>query len=232
MDRAPRAAVLAPDDGAAQARLIALLDASGDRAGALEVSERFARRPRNDYAVELAPETRILIERIRSRTAPHLPTAGLGDGTPAQGAESASHSEPHTRPRRGTLSPRVSSPRSGRLRWRLSRGMVVAARSSPTPPLDQNLVAVLPFGVAGLDSTYGEGMVDLLSATLTGEGGPRAVSPQLVVHGWARARPPAEGPQRLARTLGAGRVVQGSIVRRPEGWWCTRSCSGCRAATT
>jgi DNA-binding SARP family transcriptional activator/TolB-like protein len=221
MERARRAAALAPDDEAAQARLMALLDEAGDRAGALEVSERFARRLRDNYEVEPAPETRDLIERIRARTAPHAPpappappdTTGVGTPTVSAAASSPARGEPASRSR--VPARLVTVVGVGALA--VAVWMVVAARSSPTPRLDQNLVAVLPFRTAGLDSTYGEGMVDLLSATLTGDGGPRAVSPQLVMRAWSRARPPADGPRRLGRTLGAGRVVQGSIVRTPEG---------------
>ena len=52
--------------------------------------------------------------------------------------------------------------------WRTSR-------SRATHPLDQNLVAVLPFRVAGADPSLQylrQGMVDLLQAKLTGSGGP------------------------------------------------------------
>ena len=84
--------------------------------------------------------------------------------------------------------------------------------------LDPNLVAVLPFRVTGADSTLREGMVDLLAAKLTGEGGPRAASPQSVISAWRRAVRVGGGDLsedetlRLARRLGAGKVLLGSVV--------------------
>ncbi|HSD32635.1 MAG TPA: serine/threonine-protein kinase, partial [Gemmatimonadales bacterium] len=88
--------------------------------------------------------------------------------------------------------------------------------------LNPNLVAVLPFRVTGADSLYGEGMVDLLAAKLTGEGGPRAANPQFVINAWRRTAR-AEGKDlsqqsavRLARGLGAGRLLLGAVVETPN----------------
>ena len=52
------------------------------------------------------------------------------------------------------------------------------------------LVAVLPFRVAGADASLGylrEGMVDLLAAKLTGTGGLRAAEPRTVLSAWRHA---------------------------------------------
>ena len=60
-----------------------------------------------------------------------------------------------------------------------SRGRAPAAR-----PLDANLVAVLPFRTAGADPSVQylrQGMVDLMQAKLTGEGGPRAADARSVL---------------------------------------------------
>jgi len=90
--------------------------------------------------------------------------------------------------------------------------------------LDPRVVAVLPFRVAGADPSLHylrQGMQDLLHAKLTGEGGPRAADVQSVV---AAAR--AEGAddadlsgdalQNVAERVGAGFVIQGSIVGPPD----------------
>ncbi len=88
-------------------------------------------------------------------------------------------------------------------------------------PLDPNLVAVLPFRVAGADPAVQylrQGMVDLLQAKLTGEGGPRAADTRSVLAAVRDAGGsdtedlPAERVDRVARKIGAGRVLQGSIV--------------------
>ena len=106
-------------------------------------------------------------------------------------------------------------------------GLVVAAALGVWRPwarggreLDPHLVAVLPFRVAGADPSVQylrQGMVDLLQAKLTGEGGPRSADTRSVLAavrdaGGADDDLPAEGVDRVARKIGAGRVLQGSIV--------------------
>ena len=87
--------------------------------------------------------------------------------------------------------------------------------------LDARVVAVLPFRVVGADASLGylrEGMVDLLAAKLTGAGGLRAAEPRTVLSAWRHAggaadRELAEGDALgLSRGLGAGRLIQGSVV--------------------
>ena len=75
--------------------------------------------------------------------------------------------------------------------------------------------------MAGADASLGylrEGMVDLLAAKLTGTGGLRAAEPRTVLSAWRHAggaadRELAEGDALgLSRSLGAGRLIQGSVV--------------------
>ncbi len=80
---ARRAAALVPDDEETLRRLITLLDELGDRAGAVQVYEEFAKRVAKDYEVKPAPETAALIGTVRARdaarTAPErLPIAFAG----------------------------------------------------------------------------------------------------------------------------------------------------------
>lgn len=89
------------------------------------------------------------------------------------------------------------------------------------PTVDPNLVVILPFRVAGADSALHflrEGMVDLLAAKLTGEGGPRAADPQTVMSAWRRGGGsdsddlPQDAALQLAGNLGAGEVLTGGVV--------------------
>ena len=92
-------------------------------------------------------------------------------------------------------------------------------------PLDANLVAVLPFRTAGADPSVQylrQGMVDLMQAKLTGEGGPRAADTRSVL---AAVRDAGGGDAQdlseeasaaVAKKVGAGRVLQGSIVGSPD----------------
>ena len=59
---------MAPYDETAWSRLVSLLDQSGDRAGALSAYAEFVSRLRDDLEIEPAPETRELVEGIRTRT--------------------------------------------------------------------------------------------------------------------------------------------------------------------
>ena len=91
--------------------------------------------------------------------------------------------------------------------------------------LDDNLVAVLPFRTAGADPSVQylrQGMVDLMQAKLTGEGGPRAADTRSVL---AAVRDAGGGDAQdlseeasaaVAKKVGAGRVLQGSIVGSPD----------------
>jgi serine/threonine-protein kinase len=108
----------------------------------------------------------------------------------------------------------VASLALGLVLWRTSH--VGAAH-----PLDQNLVAVLPFRVAGADPSLQylrQGMVDLLQAKLTGSGGPRAADARSVLAavrdagGSESVDLAADALPGVARRIGAGRILQGSVV--------------------
>jgi eukaryotic-like serine/threonine-protein kinase len=89
----------------------------------------------------------------------------------------------------------------------------------PESRLDANLVAVLPFRVSGgNDIAYlREGMMDLLSAKLTGEGGPRAADPRstmsaLKASGADTSAITQDAAIDIAQTMGAAYVLLGSAV--------------------
>ncbi|MFW6089317.1 MAG: protein kinase domain-containing protein [Gemmatimonadota bacterium] len=95
--------------------------------------------------------------------------------------------------------------------------------SAPTPV--PGSVAVLPFRVSGADASLGylrEGMVDLLSTKLTGEGGPRAIAPATVLGEWRDAggsetRDVAESRAlALAGRIGAEQLLVGEVVGTPD----------------
>ena len=96
--------------------------------------------------------------------------------------------------------------------------------STPAVLPDTGLVAVVPFRVASSDSSLAylhEGLVDLFAAKLNGEAGPRSVDPRAVMRLWnASAEGRSDLPEgevlRLARRVGAGRLLTGSIVGTAE----------------
>ena len=95
----------------------------------------------------------------------------------------------------------------------------------PVAALDPNLVAVVPFRVRGAAPALGylrEGMIDLVAARLTGEGGARAADPNTVMAAWRRAAGsesddlPEGVVLELARRLGAGQLLLGGAVGTPD----------------
>ncbi|HET7241360.1 MAG TPA: serine/threonine-protein kinase, partial [Gemmatimonadales bacterium] len=107
-------------------------------------------------------------------------------------------------------------------------GLALAAYLSwpkPTVALDPNLVAVAPFRVRGAAPALAylrEGMIDLVVARLTGEGGARGTDPGSVMAAWRRAAGseaddlPERDALGLARRLGAGRLLVGGVVGTPD----------------
>jgi serine/threonine protein kinase len=86
--------------------------------------------------------------------------------------------------------------------------------------IDPEVIAVVPFEVAA-DGSFNylrEGMPDLLATSLNGETGARAVDPRAVIAAWRttgrtdRDRLSPEVAQRIARGLGAGQLLMGSVV--------------------
>jgi serine/threonine-protein kinase len=94
----------------------------------------------------------------------------------------------------------------------------------PATVLDDRLVVVAPFRVSGADPSLGylrEGMIDLLAAKLTGEGGPRAVNARSVLVAWRRRAPDGRelsenDAREIATTLGSGKLLLGDIVGTPS----------------
>jgi TolB-like protein len=92
-----------------------------------------------------------------------------------------------------------------------------AAREAPRAP-DPNRVAVLPFRVTTADSLLGEGLAELVATEFSGESGPRAVHMGSVLRAWRRAGGGLRAPLsqsdgiRVAREVGAGLLVEGSVV--------------------
>ena len=149
----------------------------------------------------------------------------------ALGAALESALTPVSLPATGVV-PAQSTPKPGRRVLLAAAGLTVLAagaflllRPKPVPAtVDAEAVAVLPFRIDGADTSvarYRIGMLDLLHASLNGEGGPRAMSPATVLSAWRRVVTseaedlPDDRALDLARRLGAGRLLTGSIVVVP-----------------
>jgi serine/threonine protein kinase/TolB-like protein len=93
------------------------------------------------------------------------------------------------------------------------------SRAEARPALDANKVVVVPFAVAGGDSSLSyvrEGLVDLLAPLLDGDGGLRAVDSRATVNAWRGVESDRDGmavaARKVARDFGAGKAVFGSGV--------------------
>jgi serine/threonine-protein kinase len=93
-------------------------------------------------------------------------------------------------------------------------------RPAVRPRADENLVAVAPFRIASGDASLRylrEGMLDLLSAKLTGTAGPRSADPRSLLMAWRRAAgaDSADLPRAraldVAESLGAGQLLIGDV---------------------
>ena len=140
---ARRAVDLSQVDERAFRELLLLLDRLGDRAGALQAYQEFARRLSTDFGADPAPETRALIEEIRQRA--NLKHAVGGDGhvpgqngstivEPARPATPIPHVEPvrvetpHSDHRSGE---KGSTPTDVRVRPLGGQAMAAVVRGTP-----------------------------------------------------------------------------------------------------
>jgi len=215
---AERALALAPAEEELAQRRMLLLQAAGDRAGALAAYHQFIDRLQREF--ELAPGSG-LVELARQIRATPLER-------PAPVAAGAAASAPSTTP----LAPGGHWWSPARLAIGIGAvalgGVLLAFRHYRQPPTESGVptVLILPFRVSGADPSLGylrEGMVDLLAAKLTGEGsGLKATDPRTVLSAWRRlasgdsADPGASEAVHLAEELGAHRLLLGGVVGRRE----------------
>ena len=101
LEMARRAASFSPGSESEVARLIALLDAAGERAGALAAYDDLVRHLATEFEAEPAPETRALVRDIRARTETGTtPMAARPAALPDAAQPSASEGAPIPPPRR------------------------------------------------------------------------------------------------------------------------------------
>ncbi len=110
---------------------------------------------------------------------------------------------------------------TSRLHAQCSDGAPPPCRQAVAPrtvPVDANRVAVIPFRVTAADSLLGEGFAELLAQEFTGVGGPRSIDMSTTLSAWRRAGGglraplPLDSAMLLARRVGAGILLQGSIT--------------------
>jgi serine/threonine-protein kinase len=198
--------------------LMRALAAAGDVAGALQRARIHEGLLRQEFDAEPDPAVVTLASELRRLAQPAAggrpPSTAATERQAASDAGAVPAPQPDARPAR----------RPGQ--W-LAVGLTAAAvagtvgitqtRARAGASLEPNRVAVVPFRVVGSDSSLGflsDGMVDLLAARLTGEGGPEAANPRATLAAW-RGQNQATGQAAalgLARAVGAGLVLDGQLA--------------------
>ena len=199
-----RAAAFSPNDEGELRRLVELLDALGDRAGAVQAYEEFARRVAADLEIEPSPATQGLIHTVRRRqgVAPPPAAVAAADGAtpPARPATSPPSGAAGLRGRRALLTLAVAG--------LLAVGGYLAA-FSPVHPR-RLIVAVLPVEDLGGDTAslyIAEGVTHQLITDLALIGTLDVISSSTMI----RYRRSSKTVDEIVRERGAGAVVTSTI---------------------
>lgn len=226
-----RALEVAPYDEATLRTLVAGLVERGDRSAAVEAIASFGQRLRRDLAMEPAADPEALLD-VTPPGAEPTPAEEQEElevpspGAPVGGSVDDSSDWRSPRTRRKALRLVVITLAlwgAGSILWMISSGRPLSIRPTARVELDPDVIAVFPFRVRGAEaelSYLNEGMVELLSAVLSGENGPRAADPGAVLSQWRRAGAAEtdlarEDALRIARGVGAGRALVGGIAGTP-----------------
>ncbi|GAC1656077.1 MAG: hypothetical protein NVS4B3_21450 [Gemmatimonadaceae bacterium] len=242
-------AALDPVGTRAALGLMRALAEAGDRAGALQHAHIHETLVRQELDSDPDPAITTLCAELRDGR--HRDTSAIAsprddDRRPSEPAPPTPAPRPHRSERVATLLPAPTegkAPRSASSGRRWSPRVIVAGAvaalvvgttwihrqpqsSALAIALDGHRIVVLPFRVTSADSSLSylsDGLVDLIAATLTGEGGPVAVDPRTTLALWRRetsARGDGTGATRdedrgpgVARAAGAGLLLRGEVVR-------------------
>ena len=209
--------------------LMRALAAVGDRAGALSHAKVYERLVMQE--LESTPDRAIttLAEELRGH-------ANAADGAAEAGHALPVPSSPSEQVRSAVLRSAAGSHRPARralvagllgallvagAAWGVREGRKAATLATTETPK----LLIAPFRVIGSDSSlreFGEGIVDLLAAELTGEGGPLAVDSRAALNAWTRLsspdrEPTADDARRVARQVGAEWAMMGELIQLPAG---------------
>lgn len=215
---ARRAVQQAPDDEVGVRKLLQLLVAAGDAAGAVHVYAAFEERLRREFGVAPSAETVTIRQSILAE-APAVPPFPAPAG-PGGSAAVVPHEPP------SPALPRIRS-----WQWLLAGGAIVLVlaatvatwrgREPSDGSTDPARLLIAPFRSGGPDTVLASlstGLVDLTNARLSGASRPRPVDPDVALRAVQQARAndttSATGPLlTAARRTGAGLVLSGTLLR-------------------
>jgi len=216
-----RAVSLVPDDEAGVRRLLLLLVRSGDRVGAEQAYQAFARHLEQEIGGAPAAETKALL----SAVAAPVPVPPGPEPTPREApARAADAGRPagagvpdRARGTRRALIAAVVLVLAVAVAWPISARFITRHSA---PRLDPGVLFVAPFRVSAPDSSlvYLEaGLVDLLSMSLSGGSTPRAVDAAAALRAWETDTgtvPQSDSARAVvaAWRLGAGHALLGHAL--------------------
>jgi serine/threonine-protein kinase len=230
-DHLRQALELEPTDEATLRTLMRVLEAAGDRAGALREFTRYADALGRDYEIEPSAETRSMAKAIREGGQPVDRAVGSGEVRASSTSVPRIDEPGPLSALAPALAPALTSALTSARRRRIPRWVPVAALAGAVAIVasvrvaarpnetdrDEPRLVVMPFTVrAGPELAYlGEGMSDLLSTSLDGPDLFRAVLPVIVLRD-ARSRGADAGTPDVARAtarrFGASHFVLGTVV--------------------
>jgi DNA-binding SARP family transcriptional activator len=217
--------LLDPLNAVATMRLMRAMAAAGDRPGAIRQGRLHATLMRTELELEPDADVEQLLKELTEARGDLPRVSGETARIDLEPVSAAVHADE-----------RLESAPGNRLRWPIGIAVAAAtviaaillalqaplrgARDAALPLGDQPIV-VAPFRVAGSDSSLGylrEGIVELLSSRLGRDSAALAVDPGRVLGAWRKAKltgaadTPHPAAVRIARELGASRVVVGGVV--------------------
>lgn len=201
---ARRALALSQDDEVEARRLITLLWRGGDRRAALHAYEEFAGRLATAYDLEPAPETVMLVQRLRAEAARE--TAGMAAGEASIEPASTTPSIPHR--------VALATVTTAAVLLAMTLTHLGGEPNSDTSP---DVVAVFPFTFRGgpEHAFMAEGLVTLLGTSLNEAGDLHSVDSRVLLsfmdRGGKAPRDP-ESARAIASRFGAGSFVLGEII--------------------
>jgi DNA-binding SARP family transcriptional activator len=218
-----RAVEMAPLEEEPVRRLMQHLDQHGDHGGAVAAYEDLADRLSRGLEVAPSAATQGLAQRIRARRGPAEPPPVASSRAMAPTVSEATVRDPQ--------------PASVQRHSRWAVGFIalvllaagaawpfMSAGRSRRAAADGHTVVVTPFRVSGADPGLAylrEGMLDLLATKFAGGGTLLAADPRAVLSAWRQLSGdslvdlPPEDAVRVARRLGAGRLLLGAAVGTP-----------------
>jgi serine/threonine-protein kinase len=214
VERARRACALSPFDETTLRQLVRMLDAAGDRAGALDAYGEFRERLLREFELAPSPETEALVRQLRERRSVH---AEPGDSVPSPGPGA---SEPHARPTSDRREDRPGGMPSRAVRAAAVTGLLVLAvgvvgvwRSFGDAPANATVV-VLP-----MENATGNSELDYLAEGLAFTATERLAAVRTLVLVPGSGTPTGEegDPRAAALALGGSAALSWSLVQVDSG---------------